>query len=213
MYVPVQRPFIFEGWPSWPQHLCLPFDERMRSGYSASQGSLSGNGYIETFLQGLLLFGPSVFLLIGAPIRILQLYHAKLVIVPNYRGLVKVVSKPWKLDGSDTISDIILGFIFYSLCFAAGLCCQGNRRNSQRYVVGDTLAILSCLYCTLRAVIFRTWPFCCAFYPLDRLSRLFSLRRCGSGRSTVRSKESMQPIIPRSHHFHSKACSLCLRST
>lgn len=73
--------------------LCLPSDERMDNGFSATKGQLSDNRHVEAFLQGLLLFGPPAFLLIGAPIRIFQLYRSKLVIKPNYRGILKSVSR------------------------------------------------------------------------------------------------------------------------
>lgn len=76
----------------WYQFTCVSSDERLRLGFSASQGLLSNNSRVELFLRGLLLFGPPALLLIGAPIRISQLYHAKLVTLPNYRGFLKLVS-------------------------------------------------------------------------------------------------------------------------
>jgi hypothetical protein len=71
-------------------------DERLRLGFSAPQGHLSDDRRVETFLQGLLLFGPPAFLLTSAPVRIFQLYHAKLVTVPNNQGLIKAVSRQEK---------------------------------------------------------------------------------------------------------------------
>ncbi len=83
-----------EGWPGWPQQqLCLPSDDRVRRGFAAPRGHLSDNRHVDAVLQGVLLFGPSAFLLVGALVRVFQLYRAKLVIVPNYRGIVKIVSK------------------------------------------------------------------------------------------------------------------------
>ena len=88
-----QQLLAMDGWPDWTSNFCLPPDQRIRIGFSASQGYLVDNPRVEAVLQGILLFGPSVFLLIAAPIRIFQLYRAKLVTVPNYRGLVKAVSE------------------------------------------------------------------------------------------------------------------------
>ena len=47
---------------------------------------------MEAVLQGLLVFGPAACLIIGAPVRIAQLYGAKLVVLPNRRGYLKIVS-------------------------------------------------------------------------------------------------------------------------
>ena len=88
-----QQPLGMGGLPGWESHFCLPLEQRMRIGFSAPQGHLVDNPRVEAVLQSILLFGPSVLLLIGAPIRIFQLYRAKLVTVPNYRGLVKAVSE------------------------------------------------------------------------------------------------------------------------
>ncbi|RDW89784.1 hypothetical protein BP6252_01816 [Coleophoma cylindrospora] len=90
-YLNIQRFSPFETWAGWFAPTCLPAEERIQRGFTAPQGHLSDNNYIEAFLQGLLVFGPPLFLLIGAPIRIFQLYRTKLVVVPNYRGLVKVI--------------------------------------------------------------------------------------------------------------------------
>ena len=87
-----QQSLIFQPWAEWLTLRCLPADERVQRGFSAPCGHLSDNSYIETALQGLLLFGPPVFLIIGAPVKIFQLYGAKLVTLPNYRGLIKLVS-------------------------------------------------------------------------------------------------------------------------
>ena len=95
MHLQQQHPLAMDGWPGWDSHFCLPLDQRMRTGFSAPRGHLVDNPRVEAVLQGILLFGPSVFLLIGAPIRIFQLYRAKLVTVPNYRGLAKAVSEPY----------------------------------------------------------------------------------------------------------------------
>ena len=84
----LQRLFTSER---WHHALCLPSDERLHHGYSAPRGRLVDNDQAEVFLQAHLLFGPSALLLIGTPIRILQLYRSKIVTAPNYRGLVKAV--------------------------------------------------------------------------------------------------------------------------
>ncbi|KAI9738030.1 MAG: hypothetical protein M1818_005458 [Claussenomyces sp. TS43310] len=88
-----QQPWIVENWSRWHQLPCLLSDERLRFGFSASHGHLSDDSRVEAFLQGLLLFRPSAFLLTSAPVRIFQLYYAKLVTVPNYRGFIKAVSR------------------------------------------------------------------------------------------------------------------------
>lgn len=88
-----QRSSAFETWARWFGFTCLPADERIKRGFSTPQGHLSDNSSIEVFLQSLLLFGPPAFLLICAPVRIVQLYRVKLVTVPNYRGAFKLVSR------------------------------------------------------------------------------------------------------------------------
>lgn len=81
----------------WNQLPCLPYDERSRFGFSVPQGYLSDNSRVETVLQGLLSLGPHVFLVCIAPLRVFQLYNAKLVTIPNSRGLIKAVS--WGANG------------------------------------------------------------------------------------------------------------------
>ena len=71
---------------TWPEQLCLPHD-----GSRPLQGHLSDNMQVEAVLQGLLLLGPAVWLLVGAAFRIVQLRRAKLVVVPNRRLYVKIV--------------------------------------------------------------------------------------------------------------------------
>ena len=71
----------------WPRQLCL------RTGASAPwQGHLSDDPNVEAVLQRFLVYGPAVVLLLVAPIRIAQLYRAKLVVLPNTRGYLKAVS-------------------------------------------------------------------------------------------------------------------------
>lgn len=90
-----------EGWPSWhQQQLCLPSDDRVRRGFAAPRGRLSDNPHAEAVLQGVLLFGPSVFVLVGTLVRVCQLYRAKLVTVPNYRGIPKAVSRQENIGSS-----------------------------------------------------------------------------------------------------------------
>jgi len=88
-----QQPWIVEVSPSWHKLSCLQSEERLRLGFPAPRGYLSGNRGVEAFLQCLFLFGPSMFLLTAAPLKIYQLYRSKLVTVPNHRGLVKAVSQ------------------------------------------------------------------------------------------------------------------------
>jgi len=71
---------------AWPSQFCS------RDGPPGpSQGYLSDNPDVEAVIQGILTYGPAAVLLLGAPIRIAQLYGAKLVVLPNRRGYVKVV--------------------------------------------------------------------------------------------------------------------------
>ncbi|KAK0717285.1 hypothetical protein B0T26DRAFT_675615 [Lasiosphaeria miniovina] len=53
-------------------------------------GHLSENAQLDAVLQLLFVFGLAVWLLLGAPIRIFQLYGAKLVVLPNRRGYFKI---------------------------------------------------------------------------------------------------------------------------
>jgi hypothetical protein len=88
----IQDILTFGRWSGLFALPCLSEDERRQRGFSEPRGHLSNDSRIEALLQALLLFGPPAFLLIGAPIKIFQLYHAKLVTVPNCQGLVKLVS-------------------------------------------------------------------------------------------------------------------------
>ena len=57
-----------------------------------SRGHLSDEPRVESLLQALLVFGPAVWLLVGAAFRIVQLRRAKIVVVPNRRGYPKLVA-------------------------------------------------------------------------------------------------------------------------
>jgi hypothetical protein len=87
-----QQSLLTEDWSRLHHLPCLPSEEHPNYDLSAPRGHLLDNVHLETILQGLLIFGPSTFILIAAPIRIVQLHHAKLVTLSNYRGLVKAVS-------------------------------------------------------------------------------------------------------------------------
>ncbi len=71
----------------WPEQLCLRKD-----GSGPIRGHLSDDPRVEAVLQGLLVFGPAAWLLIGAPVRIAQLRGANLVVLPNRQGYLKAVS-------------------------------------------------------------------------------------------------------------------------
>jgi hypothetical protein len=98
-----------DGDPRWYKPPCLSPDERQRLGFSAPQGYLFDDPRVEDAVQGFLLLGPSAFLLLGVLVRIPQLYRAKIVTVPNYRGVAKLVStwKP-KVPGRSTLVWIYL---------------------------------------------------------------------------------------------------------
>lgn len=75
------------------EYLCLPSDRRIHLGLSENRSRLAQNEHIEAFLQGVILVGPTIFLLALAPLRLYQLHNAKLVAKPNSRGVVKVMSE------------------------------------------------------------------------------------------------------------------------
>lgn len=60
---------------------------------SKTGGNFSDDPRLEAFFQGLLLFGPAAWLLVGAPVRFAQLRRARTVLLPNRRGYLKVVSQ------------------------------------------------------------------------------------------------------------------------
>ena len=67
--------------------LCVP-----KNVSAPSRGHLSDEPRVETLLQALLVFGPAVWLLVGAAFRIVQLRRAKIVVIPNRRGYPKLVA-------------------------------------------------------------------------------------------------------------------------
>ena len=73
----------------WPEFLQLC----IRKGTSAPRrGHLSDDSRVETLLQSLLVFAPAVWLIFGAAVRIVQLRSARPVVLPNRRGILKVVA-------------------------------------------------------------------------------------------------------------------------
>lgn len=67
---------------SWSE-LCRP---------GSLRGHLSDNPQVENVLQSLLFWGPAAWLLVCAPFRIAVLKGRKLVLLPNRRLYVKIVS-------------------------------------------------------------------------------------------------------------------------
>jgi hypothetical protein len=80
-------PTTANSWPEWLEQLCLRKD-----GSGSGHGRLSDDVRVEALLQGLLVFGPAAWLLVGTPVRTAQLYGAKLVVLQNRRGYFKAVS-------------------------------------------------------------------------------------------------------------------------
>ena len=76
----------------WEQVLCSPASDRGAK-WSHETGHYSNNVNLDKFVQGLLLFGPTSVLLLLAPLRIYQLYGSKIKLLPNYRWLLKAVSR------------------------------------------------------------------------------------------------------------------------
>jgi len=78
-------------WPqmanSWPRQLYLYKDDS-----EPIRGYLSDDPRVEAVLQCLLVFVPAAWLIVGAPVRIAQFCGAKLVVLPNRRGYLKIVS-------------------------------------------------------------------------------------------------------------------------
>lgn len=128
--------------------------ECTQRGFSAPQARLSNDSYIEAFLQGILLFGPAAFLLIATPFRIFQLYRAKLVTLPNCRGLVKLVSEKGKFDLYNAVINSCGDFIIHCLRLAADLHYHGDSQDEQHHVLGVSTAPTSCLCGALCAVLF-----------------------------------------------------------
>lgn len=73
--------------PSWLGGLCL----EKNNNSVPLKGHLSSSPRLDAILQGLLLFGPVVWIVVGTPIRVSRLRKADLVILPNRRGYLKAV--------------------------------------------------------------------------------------------------------------------------
>ena len=195
--VSIRRSSPFWASAGWFAHECIQRD------FSAPQARLSNNSYIEAFLQGLLLFGPPAFLLIGTPLRIFHLYRAKLVTVPNYRGLVKLVSEKGKFGPHHSVTNWSQDCIIHCLRLAAGLHYYGDRWYGRRHASGVSSALLGCICCVLCAVLLRAWPVYCAIHHIDSLPCLLDLRRCYSRRPPICGNEPRQPFPTGLRHLRS----------
>jgi len=136
----------------WNQLPCLPYDERSRLGFSVPQGYLSNNSRVETVLQGLLSLGPHVFLVCIAPVRVFQLYNAKLVTIPNYRGLIKAVSELGREWQNDEFSKLRLAVLWCLIRLTAGLHCLFDKQNSSSHITGSSIALPTRKCRSVRAV-------------------------------------------------------------
>lgn len=71
---------------NWPEQLCLANDDSV-----PFRGYLLQNPKSDALLQGLMLFGPSIWILIASPFKFQQLRCSKVVVLPNRRGYAKMV--------------------------------------------------------------------------------------------------------------------------
>ena len=83
----VMSPPTAHTWLRWPEQFCYR-DSHIAGG----QGHLADDPRLEAIIQRLLTFGPAIVLLLFAPLRVFQLYKAKIVVLPNRRGYFKAVS-------------------------------------------------------------------------------------------------------------------------
>lgn len=74
--------------PSWSESLCL----RKDNNFVPPRGHLSSSPRLDAILQALILFGPAAWLLVGTLVRFVQLRKTDLVVLPNRRGYLKIVS-------------------------------------------------------------------------------------------------------------------------
>lgn len=74
--------------PPWSESLCLRKDDN----FVPRKGHLSSSPRLDAILQALVLFGPAAWLLVGTPVRFVQLRKTDLVVLPNRRGFLKIVS-------------------------------------------------------------------------------------------------------------------------
>lgn len=156
----------------WHGLICLPVKERLRLGFSAPQGQISDNHSIDMFLRGILLFGPSAFLLTIGSFRIYQLHRARLVTKSNGRGLLKIVSHPTSQSCHAANNHNLVGRCS-SICFTAYQYGYNDSPSTEDH--GHlAIAIIGVIYCAECAIISRAWPFNHAIYHPDYLPCLFN---------------------------------------
>lgn len=150
----------------------------------------------------------SSFLVI-APFKIFQLRHAKLVTLPNHRGLIKAASE---VKSTQNISsDTLEGSVCYAHCFAANIHYFYDHRAIHSSSSSCTSIVSDSLCSLFRAIISRTWPFHHNIHALDRVPVLLHALRCHPVWASVRSPGSKLLLSTAVCHRHCQTCSPHLR--